>query len=235
MPIYCESRLARIELDEDEKPALDDEVANLSEEEAESEQERLKCRWANLKAVVCAEKCLRLIARYLVQHFERRVIGMPGKAMIVCMGRRICVVLYGEIARLRPDWYSDEDEGGVMKIVMTGAASDPSHWQPFIGGKARRELLAKRIKDPDDALRLVIVYDMWLTGFDATSVHTMYVDQPMRGHGLMQAIVCVNRVFRDKPARLIVDYIGIAQDLKSALGQYSRDDQRHAGIDEGGQ
>ncbi len=232
VPIYYESRLARIELDEDEKPALDDEVAELTEDEAEGEQERLKRRWANVEAVVGAEKRLRVIARDLVEHFESRVVGMDGKAMIVCMSRRICVALYGEIIRLRPDWHSDDDESGVIKIVMTGAASDDRHWQRHIGGKVRRELLAKRIKDPGDALRLVIVCDMWLTGFDAPSLHTMYVDKPMRGHGLMQAIARVNRVFRDKPAGLIVDYIGIAQNLKSALGQYSRDDRRHAGIDE---
>ena len=232
VPIYYESRLARIELDEDEKPALDEEIAELTEDEAEGEQERLKRRWANVEAVVGTEKRLRLVAGDLVEHFESRVIGLDGKAMIVCMSRRICVALYREIVKLRPDWHSDDDEGGDLKIVMTGAASDPKHWQPHIGGKARRELLAKRIKDPDDALKLVIVRDMWLTGFDAPSLHTMYVDKPMRGHGLMQAIARVNRVFLDKPAGLIVDYIGIAQDLKSALGQYSRDDRRHTGIDE---
>ena len=233
VPIYYESRLARIELDEDEKPTLDDEVAELTDDEAEGEQERLKRRWANVEAVVGTEKRLRQVARDLVGHFESRVVGMDGKAMIVCMSRRICVALYGEIVKLRPDWHSDDDESGVIKIVMTGAASDPKHWQCYIGGKARREILAKRIKDPDDALKLVIVRDMWLTGFDAPSLHTMYIDKPMRGHGLMQAIARVNRVFRDKPAGLIVDYIGIAQNLKSALGQYSRDDRKHAGIDEG--
>ena len=232
VPIYYESRLARIELDENERPMLDDEIADLTEDEAEGEQERLKRRWANVEAVVGTEERLRLVARDLVEHFESRVVGMDGKAMVVCMSRRICVALYGEIVKLRPDWHSDDDERGVIKIVMTGAASDPKQWQRHIGGKARRELLAKRIKDPDDALKLVIVRDMWLTGFDAPSLHTMYVDKPMRGHGLMQAIARVNRVFRDKPAGLVVDYIGIAQNLKSALGQYSRDDRRYAGIDE---
>ena len=232
VPIYYESRLARIELDEDEKPKLDDEVAELTEDEAQSEQEKLKRRWAKVEAVVGAEKRLAMVAKDLVEHFENRVVGMDGKAMIVCMSRRICVALYDQIVKLRPAWHSEDDESGVLKIVMTGAASDPKGWQQHVGGKARRELLAKRAKDPEDPLKLVIVRDMWLTGFDAPSMHTMYIDKPMRGHGLMQAIARVNRVFRDKPAGLIVDYIGIAQNLKSALSQYSRDDQKHAGIDE---
>ena len=232
VPIYYESRIARIELDEDEKPHLDDEVAELTEDEAEDEQEKLKRKWANVEAVVGAEKRLAMVANDLVEHFENRVVGMDGKAMIVCMSRRICVALYNKIIKLRPEWHSDDDESGEIKIVMTGAASDPKEWQQHIGGKARRELLGKRAKDPDDSLKLVIVRDMWLTGFDAPSMHTMYIDKPMRGHGLMQAIARVNRVFRDKPAGLIVDYIGIAQNLKSALGQYSGDDQQHAGIDE---
>ena len=232
VPIYYESRIARIELDENEKPRIDDEIAELTEEEAEGEQERLKRKWANVEAVVGTEKRLAMVAQDLVDHFESRLVGMDGKAMIVCMSRRICVSLYDGIVQLRPEWHSDDDEAGVIKIVMTGAASDPKDWQRHIGGRTRRELLAKRIKDPDDTLKLVIVRDMWLTGFDAPSMHTMYVDKPMRGHGLMQAIARVNRVFRDKPAGLVVDYIGIAQNLKSALGQYSREDRKHAGIDE---
>ena len=232
VPIYYESRLARIELDEDVTPLIDDEIAELTEEEVVAEQEKLKRKWANIEAVVGAEKRLAMVAQDLVQHFEDRVAGMDGKAMIVCMSRRICVALYDQIIKLRPEWHNDDDENGVIKIVMTGAASDPKEWQPHIGGKARRELLAKRAKDPDDPLKLVIVRDMWLTGFDAPSTHTMYIDKPMRGHGLMQAIARVNRVFSDKPGGLIVDYIGIAQNLKSALSQYSREDQKHAGIDE---
>ena len=232
VPIYYESRLARIELDEDEKAKLDDEVAELTEDEAQSEQEKLKRRWAKVEAVVGAENRLAMVAKDLVEHFENRVVGMEGKAMIVCMSRRICVALYDQIIRLRPAWHSEDDESGVLKIVMTGAASDPQKWQQHVGGKARRELVAKRAKDPEDLLKLVIVRDMWLTGFDAPSMHTMYIDKPMRGHGLMQAIARVNRVFRDKPAGLIVDYIGIAQNLKSALSQYSGNDQKHAGINE---
>ena len=232
VPIYYESRLARIELDEEEKPKLDEEIVELTEDEAESEQERLRRKWSRVEAVVGAEKRLRLVAEDLVGHFESRLAGMDGKAMVVCMSRRICVALYGEIIRLRPDWHSDDKESGAVKIVMTGAASDPQEWQPHVGGKAHRDLLARRIKDPKDPLKLVIVRDMWLTGFDVPCMHTMYVDKPMRGHGLMQAIARVNRVFSDKPAGLIVDYIGIAQSLKSALGQYSGGDRGHTGIDE---
>ena len=234
VPIYYESRLARIELDEDEKPKIDAEVAELTEEEADSEQERLKRKWASVEALVGSEKRLAMIADDLVRHFEARLEALDGKAMIVAMSRRICVGLYDAIVKLRPEWHSDDDEAGAIKVVMTGAASDPPAWQRHIGkrAKARRELLAKRIKDASDPLKLVIVRDMWLTGFDAPSMHTMYIDKPMRGHGLMQAIARVNRVFRDKPAGLVVDYIGVAQNLKSALGQYSGGDRDQTGIDE---
>lgn len=234
VPIYYESRLARIELDEDEKPKIDAEVAELTEEETETEQERLKRKWASVEALVGAEKRLELVAADLVKHFEERISALDGKGMIVCMSRRICVALYDAIVKLRPDWHSDDDEAGALKVVMTGAASDPAAWQPHIGkrAKARRELLAKRAKDPKDPLKLVIVRDMWLTGFDAPCMHTMYVDKPMQGHGLMQAIARVNRVFRDKPAGLVVDYIGIASALKNALGQYSGGDREQTGIDE---
>jgi type I restriction enzyme R subunit len=154
--------------------------------------------------------------------------------MVVCMSRRICIALYDAIVKLRPQWHSDDDEAGAIKVVMTGAASDPPAWQPHIGKrpKARRDLIAKRAKKAEDPLKLVIVRDMWLTGFDAPCMHTMYVDKPMKGHGLMQAIARVNRVFRDKPAGLVVDYIGIAQNLKSALGQYAGHGGEQVGIDE---
>ena len=232
VPIYYESRLARIELDEDEKPRIDAEIEALLEDEDEPSAERTKQKWSTVEALVGSDKRLALVAADLVQHFDDRVAALNGKAMMVCMSRRICIALYDEIVRLRPDWHSEDDNAGSIKIVMTGAASDPVEWQQHIGNKARRDLLAKRARDPDDPLKLVIVRDMWLTGFDAPCMHTMYIDKPMRGHGLMQAIARVNRVFRDKPAGLIVDYIGIAQNLKSALAQYSKPDQDKTGIDE---
>ncbi|MEH0833614.1 type I restriction endonuclease subunit R [Pectobacterium cacticida] len=232
VPIYYESRLARIELDEDEKPKLDSEVEALFEDTTADEKEKLKGRAAAVERLVGSQKRLALVAQDLVTHFEERVAALDGKAMVVCMSREICVDLYKEIIKLRPGWHNDDDTLGAVKIVMTGAASDPPAWQPHIGNKARRDLLARRAKDPDDPLKLVIVRDMWLTGFDAPSMHTMYVDKPMKGHGLMQAIARVNRVFRDKPAGLIVDYIGIAQNLKSALAQYSPRDKENTGIDE---
>jgi type I restriction enzyme R subunit len=232
VPIYYESRLARIELDEDEKPKIDAEVDELTEEDSETDQERFKKKWSTVEALVGSDKRLALVAKDMVTHFEDRVAALDGKAMVVCMSRRICVKLYDEIVKLRPDWHSTDDNAGAVKIVMTGAASDPQEWQQHIGNKARRDLLAKRARDPKDPLKLVIVRDMWLTGFDAPCMHTMYVDKPMQGHGLMQAIARVNRVFRDKPAGLIVDYIGIAQNLKSALQQYSKNDQENTGVDE---
>ena len=232
VPIYYESRLARIELDENEKPKIDAEVEELTEGDEAADQERFKKKWSTVEALVGSDKRLALVAKDMVAHFEDRVAALDGKAMVVCMSRRICVKLYDEIVKLRPDWHSADDNAGAVKIVMTGAASDPQEWQQHIGNKARRDLLAKRARDPKDPLKLVIVRDMWLTGFDAPCMHTMYVDKPMQGHGLMQAIARVNRVFRDKPAGLIVDYIGIAQNLKSALQQYSKKDQENTGVDE---
>ncbi|MFN7835230.1 MAG: type I restriction endonuclease subunit R [Burkholderiaceae bacterium] len=232
VPIYYESRLARIELDEDEKSKIDAEVDELTGDDSETDQERFKKKWSTVEALVGSDKRLALVAKDMIAHFEDRVAALAGRAMVVCMSRRICVRLYDEIVKLRPDWHSADDDAGAVKIVMTGSASDPQAWQQHIGNKARRDLLAKRARNPADPLKLVIVRDMWLTGFDAPCMHTMYVDKPMQGHGLMQAIARVNRVFRDKPAGLIVDYIGIAQNLKSALQQYSKNDQENTGIDE---
>ena len=221
VPIYYESRLAKLALDETEKPTIDPEFEEATEGEEVERREKLKTRWAQLEAVVGAEKRVRQVAQDIVSHFEQRLEVLDGKAMVVCMSRRICVDLYRELVRLRPDWHDDHDDKGAIKVVMTGSASDPSDWQPHVRNKPRREALANRFRDASDPLRVVLVRDMWLTGFDAPSLHTMYVDKPMRGHGLMQAIARVNRVFKDKPGGLVVDYLGLAQDLKQALSTYT--------------
>src|SRR5262249_33791800 len=196
--------------------------------------EKLKTKWAALEGLIGSAKRLSLIAQDLIDHFEQRLEVMDGKAMVVCMSRRICVDLYSEIVQLRPEWHDEDDSRGAIKVVMTGSASDRLEWQQHIRSKARREGLAQRFKDPRDPLKIVIVRDMWLTGFDAPCFHTMYVDKPMRGHGLMQAIARVNRVFRDKPAGLVVDYIGVAQNLKSALRQYAGHGGEQGCIDRAG-
>ena len=221
VPIYYESRLAKLALDERERPRIDPGFEEATEGEEVDRKEKLKTRWAQLEAVVGAEQRLELVAEDIVAHFEQRIEAMDGKAMIVCMSRRICIDLYRELTRLRPDWHDEDDDKGRIKVVMTGAASDPPDWQPHIRNKPRREALASRFRDPGDPLQVVLVRDMWLTGFDAPSLHTMYVDKPMRGHGLMQAIARVNRVFRDKPGGLVVDYLGLAQELKRALATYT--------------
>ncbi|MBK7046471.1 MAG: type I restriction endonuclease subunit R [bacterium] len=221
VPIYYESRLARLELLESERPNIDPEFEEVTEGEEVSRKEKLKSKWAQLEAVVGSENRVKLVARDLVDHFENRLATMDGKAMVVCMSRRICVELYAAIVALRPNWHSDQDDQGALKVVMTGAAPDPLEWQQHIRNKPRREALAKRFRDPADTFQIVIVRDMWLTGFDAPSLHTMYLDKPMRGHGLMQAIARVNRVFRDKPGGLVVDYLGIAEELRQALATYT--------------
>jgi len=221
VPIYYEGRMAKLELDAAERPRIDPEFEEATEGEEVEQKEQLKTRWAQLEAIVGAEKRVRLIAQDLVAHFERRLEAMDGKAMVVCMSRRICVDLYNAIVALRPDWHHADDEAGICKIVMTGSASDPLAWQPHIRTKAAREDLARRFKDPRDPFQVVIVRDMWLTGFDAPCLHTMYVDKPMRDHGLMQAIARVNRVFKDKPGGLVVDYLGLAVELRQALAAYT--------------
>ncbi len=221
VPIYYESRLAKLALEESERPNIDPEFEEATEGEEVERRERLKTKWAQLEAVVGAEKRVKQIAEDIVAHFEQRLEALDGKAMVVCMSRRICIDLYRELARLRPGWHNGDDDRGSVKVVMTGSASDPTDWHPHIGNKARREALANRFRDPADPLQIVLVRDMWLTGFDAPSLHTMYVDKPMRGHGLMQAIARVNRVFKDKPGGLVVDYLGLAQDLKQALATYT--------------
>ena len=221
VPIYYENRLATLALDEAEKPQIDAGFHEVTEGEESDRREKLKTKWAQLEAIVGAEKRVALVARDIVEHFESRQEAIDGKAMVVCMSRRICIDLYRELVRLRPEWRDEDDHSGALKVVMTGTASDPPDWQAHIGNKARRETLAKRFRDPADSFRMVLVRDMWLTGFDAPSLHTMYVDKPMRGHGLMQAIARVNRVFRDKPGGLVVDYLGLAHELKRALATYT--------------
>ena len=223
VPIYYESRLARLALDEAERPKIDPDFEEATEGEEVERKEKLKTKWAQLEAVVGAPHRLKLIALDIVSHFDRRLEAIDGKAMIVCMSRRICIDLYRELTRLRPEWHHEDDADGEIKVVMTGSASDPPDWQPLIRNKKRREILANRFREPGDPLRVVIVRDMWLTGFDAPSLHTMYVDKPMRGHGLMQAIARVNRVFKDKPGGLVVDYLGLAHELKRALATYTRE------------
>ena len=222
--IYYESRLARLGLKQEELADIDEEVDELTEGEADGD--KLKSRWAALEKVVGAEPRIRQVAADLVQHFEERQQAQSGKAMVVAMSREICVHLYNEIIALRPDWHSDDPEQGAIKIVMTGSASDKPLLRPHIYSKQIKKRLEKRFKDPADPLQLVIVRDMWLTGFDAPCVHTLYVDKPMKGHNLMQAIARVNRVFKDKQGGLVVDYIGIANDLKQALKEYTASNGR---------
>ncbi|ALT77928.1 type I restriction endonuclease subunit R [Paucibacter sp. KCTC 42545] len=219
--IYYESRLAKLRLNESELPSIDDEVDELAEDEEESTQSKLKSRWAALERIVGAEPRVASVAADLVTHFEARDDAQSGKAMIVTMSRDICVHLYNEIIRLRPDWHNDDPEQGAIKIVMTGSASDKALLRPHIYSSQVKKRLEKRFKDPADPLKLVIVRDMWLTGFDAPCVHTMYVDKPMKGHNLMQAIARVNRVFKDKQGGLVVDYIGIGNELKAAMKEYT--------------
>jgi type I restriction enzyme R subunit len=219
--IFYENRLAKIDLLEDEKPRVDEEFEELTESEEVTDRQRLKSRWARLEAIVGNERRLALIAKDIVQHFESRNSVLDGKAMIVCMSRRICVDLYDQIKKIRPDWHSDEDTEGAMKVVMTGSSSDPLNFQLHVRNKAKRKAMGERLKDPKDPLKIAIVRDMWLTGFDAPSMHTLYIDKPMKGHNLMQAIARVNRVYKDKDGGLVVDYIGIANDLKRALSLYT--------------
>ncbi|QQX85255.1 type I restriction endonuclease subunit R [Cupriavidus necator] len=219
--IYFESRLAKLSLKAEELPQIDAEVDELAEDEEESQQAKLKSRWAALEKVVGAEPRVAAVAADLVAHFEERNKAQSGKAMVVAMSREICVHLYNEIIKLRPEWHDPDPEKGAIKIVMTGSASDKALLRPHIYSGQVKKRLEKRFKDPADPLRIVIVRDMWLTGFDAPCVHTLYVDKPMKGHNLMQAIARVNRVFKDKQGGLVVDYIGIANELKSALKEYT--------------
>lgn len=221
VPIFYESRMAKLRLKDEEKPHLDDEFDEATEGEEVEGKEALKTKWTALEPIVGSATRINQIADDLIGHFESRLQAMDGKAMVVCMSRRICVELYKALVARRPDWGDEDDGKGVLKVVMTGSASDKDEWQPHIRGKRRREALAIRFKEPKDPFRIVIVRDMWLTGFDAPCLHTMYIDKPMQGHNLMQAIARVNRVFRDKPGGLVVDYLGLADQLKRALHTYA--------------
>lgn len=222
VPIYYESRLVKINLPEDQKEALNQSFEEISEDMEMAVREKEKRKWAMLESLVGVDTRLELVAKDVVDHFEKRLEAMDGKAMIVCMSRRICVELYKHIVKLRPEWAGNDDNDSIINVIMTGSASDPVEWQKHIRNKPRRNEMALRFKDPKDVFKIVIVRDMWLTGFDAPCLHTMYIDKPMRDHGLMQAISRVNRVFGDKPGGLVVDYIGIADNLASAVGTYTR-------------
>ena len=230
VPIYYESRISKLSLIAAELPKLDAEFEGITEGEELTKKERLKTKWAALEALVGDPKRIALIAADMAAHFEKRMEAMDGKAMVVCMSRRIAVDLYNALIKIRPDWASDNDDDAeaektkacVVKVVMTGSADDGPDWQPHIRSKDKRRKLANRFKDAKDPFRIVIVRDMWLTGFDAPCLHTMYADKPMQGHGLMQAIARVNRVFRDKPGGLVVDYLGLADQLKQALAVYTQ-------------
>jgi len=229
--IYYENRIIRLEANEEELAKIDEEFEEITEDQEESVREKYKSKWSRLEAIVGSPNRIKQLAKDIVNHYEEKAKAIDGKAMIVCMSRRICVALYNEIVKLRPDWHSDDDDKGKIKVVMTGSAGDDDFLQPHIGGKKRRDLLAKRMKDNNDELKIVIVRDMWLTGFDVPSMHTMYIDKPMKGHNLMQAIARVNRVFKDKSGGVVVDYIGILENLKKALNQYTESDKKTTGID----
>ncbi|NVK73216.1 MAG: type I restriction endonuclease subunit R [Oceanospirillaceae bacterium] len=222
VPIYYESRLAKLDIKQAEIEALNDEVEEVIEDEEDiAEREKTKSKWAALEKLVGSDPRIAQVAEDLISHFETRIESMPGKAMIVCMSREICVDMYNAITALKPEWHDADPEKGAIKIVMTGSASDKEKLQPHIYNKQVKKRFEKRFKDESDPLQLVIVRDMWLTGFDAPICHTMYIDKPMKGHNLMQAIARVNRVFKDKPGGLVVDYIGIANELKEALKTYT--------------
>ncbi|CXX13777.1 type I restriction-modification system endonuclease (fragment) [Staphylococcus aureus] len=227
--IYYESRVIPLNLPQNLD--LDEAYNDITEDQKEDVKQHLKSKWSRIEALAGAKPRVEALAKDIIQHFETRQQAMKAKGMIVTMSRRIAVDLYDEIIRLKTEWHLDDDDKGVIKVVMTGSSSDPASFQRHIGPKKRRNLLEKHMKDVNDELQLVIVRDMWLTGFDVPSMHTMYIDKPMKGHNLMQAIARVNRVFKDKPGGLIVDYMGIAESLKEALKEYTESDQAQTTID----
>jgi type I restriction enzyme R subunit len=231
VPIHYEGKIVRLKLDDDTKAAIDAAFDEVTEGLEDNEKAKFAGKWSTLESLAGASERLDELAALIVDHFEKRQQAISGKGMIVCMSRRICVELYNRITKLRPAWHDPADDKGKLKVVMTGSASDPQTYQPHLRNKQGMDNLAKRYRDPGDDFQLVIVRDMWLTGFDCPSMHTLYVDKPMHGHNLMQAIARVNRIFKGKPAGLVVDTIGIATDLKEALTFYSDRDRGNTGID----
>lgn len=229
--IYYENRIIKLETDEEELTKIDDEFEEVTEGQEYNEREKNKAKWSRIEAIVGSLNRIKKLAEDIVNHYEEKSKTICGKAMIVCMSRRICVELYDEIVKIRPDWHDDDVNKGKIKVVMTGSAGDKEKLQKHIGGKQRRNTLSKRMKDNTDELKIVLVRDMWLTGFDVPSLHTMYIDKPMKGHNLMQAIARVNRVFKEKSGGVVVDYLGILESLKKALKQYTDGDKKNTGID----
>ncbi|GAB6137467.1 type I restriction endonuclease subunit R [Halanaerobaculum tunisiense] len=229
--IYYESKIVQVNLPEDEKERLDNEIEDLTAGVVAEEREKYKTQNASLETVIGADERIKTVAEETVNHFEERQEAILGKGMIVTISREVAVKLYDEITNLRPEWHSEADDEGAIKVVMSGSADDPQEWQQHIRRKSERKTIEKRMKNPEDDLKLVIVCDMWLTGFDVPCLHTMYIDKPLKGHNLMQAIARVNRVYKDKPGGLIVDYIGIADALKEALNHYTETDRKNTAID----
>ncbi|MBX4262834.1 type I restriction endonuclease subunit R (plasmid) [Clostridium estertheticum] len=229
--IYYENRIIKLDVDNDELTKIDDEFEEITEGQEENEKDKNKAVWSRFEAVVGSPNRVKKLAADIINHYEEKSKTIDGKAMVVCMSRRICADLYEEIIKIRPDWHSDDVNKGKIKVVMTGSASDSEKLQQHVGGKQRRDTLSKRMKDNNDELKIVIVRDMWLTGFDVPSMHTMYIDKPMKGHNLMQAIARVNRVFKEKSGGVVVDYIGILESLKNALNEYTSNDRDNTGID----
>lgn len=229
--IYYENRIIKLDTNEDIIEEIDEEFDEITEGQEENDKEKYKSKWSRLEAIVGAPNRIKKLAEDIVNHYEEKAKTIDGKAMVVCMSRKICVDLYDEIIKIRPDWHSDDVDKGKIKVVMTGSAADNERLQAHIGGKQRRDTLANRMKDNNDELKIVLVRDMWLTGFDVPSMHTMYIDKPMQGHNLMQAIARVNRVFKDKSGGVVVDYLGILESLKKALKQYTDSDKHNTGID----
>ncbi|KLE15982.1 type I restriction endonuclease subunit R [Clostridium sp. C8] len=229
--IYYENRIIKLDTNEDIIEEIDEEFDEITEGQEDNDKEKYKSKWSRLEAIVGAPNRIKKLAEDIVNHYEEKAKTIDGKAMVVCMSRKICVDLYDEIINIRPDWHSDDVDKGKIKVVMTGSAADNERLQAHIGGKQRRDTLANRMKDNNDELKIVLVRDMWLTGFDVPSMHTMYIDKPMQGHNLMQAIARVNRVFKDKSGGVVVDYLGILESLKKALKQYTDSDKHNTGID----